>query len=120
MASIVEKYEQILAADPKSRIFVELARALLEKGEAARAVQICERGLEHHPNSILARVIWGRGLLELGELKGALDQFDIGIAIEPANPNAFILAGGVLHAKGDRREVILILERALELLAAVQ
>ncbi|HSN14215.1 MAG TPA: hypothetical protein VLT61_06250, partial [Anaeromyxobacteraceae bacterium] len=73
MASIVEKYEQILAADPKSRIFVELARALLEKGDAARTVQICERGLEHHANSILGRVIWGRALLERSELKAAMD-----------------------------------------------
>lgn len=115
MASIVEKYEQILAADPKSRIFVELARALLEKGDSARAVQICERGLEHHPNSILGRVIWGRALLELGELKGALDQFDIAIAIEPANPYAFNLAGEALLQKGHPREAIPVLARAAEL-----
>jgi predicted Zn-dependent protease len=115
MASIVEKYEQILAADPKSRIFVELARALLEKGDAARTVQICERGLEHHPNSILGRVIWGRGLLELGDLKGAQDQFEIAIAIEPANPYAFNLAGEALLQKNHPREAIPVLARAAEL-----
>src|SRR5512145_2164824 len=115
MASIVEKYEQILKADPKSRIFVELARALLDKGDAARAVEICERGLEHHPGSILGRVIWGRGLLERNELKGAMDQFEIAIALEPANPYAFNLVGEALLAKDHPREAIPVLARAVEL-----
>lgn len=115
MASIVEKYEQILKADPKSRIFVELARALLEKGDAARAVEICEKGLEHHPNSILGRVIWGRALLERGDLKGAQDQFEIAIAIEPANPYAYNLIGEALLQRGHPREAIPVLARAAEL-----
>ena len=115
MASIVEKYEQILAADPKSRIFVELARALLEKGDAARAVQICERGLEYHSGSILGRVIWGRALLELSELKAATDQFEIAIALEPGNPYAFNLVGEALLQKGHPREAIPFLARAMEL-----
>jgi Tfp pilus assembly protein PilF len=115
MASIVEKYEQILAADPRSRIFVELARALLDRGDAARTVQICERGLEHHPSSILGRVIWGRALLELSELKGAMDQFEIAIALEPANPYAFNLVGEALLQKDHPREALPALARAAEL-----
>jgi len=79
--SIVEKYEQILAADPKSRIFVELAKALVERGQHARAVEVCSRGLEFHPGSILGRVVWGRALLEQGEVKDAIDQFDIAIGL---------------------------------------
>ena len=59
-SSIVDKYEQILAADPRSRIFVELAKALVERGEHARAVEVCRRGLEFHPGSILGRVVWCR------------------------------------------------------------
>ena len=87
--SIVDKYEQILAADPRSRIFVELAKALVERGEHARAVEVCQRGLEHHPSSILGRVIWGRALLDAGDAKGALDQFEIAIALEPSSPYAY-------------------------------
>jgi tetratricopeptide (TPR) repeat protein len=115
MASIVEKYELILKADPKSRIFVELARALLEKGDTDRVLQICAQGLEHHPNSILGRILWGRALLERGELKGAMDQFEIAIALEPANPYAFNLAGEALLQKGHPREAIPVLARAVEL-----
>jgi tetratricopeptide (TPR) repeat protein len=113
--SIIEKYEQILAADPRSRIFVELARALVERGETDRAVEVCRRGLEHHPGSILGRVTWGRALLTAGDLPGAMDQFEIAIAIEPANPYAYNHVGQALLAKGLHKEALPVLARAAEL-----
>ncbi len=113
--SLVEKYERILAADPRSRVFVELARALLERGDHLRAVEVCRRGLEHHPSSILARVTWGRALLEAGELPAALDQLEIAIGIDPANPYAYNLAGEALLRKGHHREALPVLARAAEL-----
>lgn len=113
--SLVEKYERILAADPRSRVFVELARALLERGEPVRAVEVCRRGLEHHPSSILARVTWGRALLEAGDLPAALDQLEIAIGIDPANPYAYNLAGEALLRKGHHREALPVLARAAEL-----
>lgn len=115
MASIVEKYEQILSADPRSRIFVELAKALLERGEPRRAIDVCQQGLEHHPSSILGRVIWGRALLDTGDLKGAMDQFEIGIAVDPGNPYAYNLIGEALLAKERFREALPVLLRAAEL-----
>ncbi|HET8541863.1 MAG TPA: tetratricopeptide repeat protein [Anaeromyxobacter sp.] len=114
-SSIVEKYEQILAADPRSRIFVELAKALVDRGEHARAVEVCRRGLEHHPSSILGRVIWGRALLEGGDPKGAADQFEIAIALEPSSPYAYNLVGEALLKKGLHRDALPVLARAAEL-----
>uniref|UniRef100_UPI001F56A3F9 tetratricopeptide repeat protein n=1 Tax=Anaeromyxobacter terrae TaxID=2925406 RepID=UPI001F56A3F9 len=113
--SIVEKYEQILAADPRSRIFVELAKALVERGDAARAAEVCRRGLEHHPSSILGRVVWGRALLETGEPAGALAQFEAAVAVDPASPYAFNLVGEALLARKLHAEALPYLERALEL-----
>jgi tetratricopeptide (TPR) repeat protein len=113
--SIVDKYEQILAADPRSRIFVELARALVDRGEHARAVEVCRRGLEHHPGAILGRVTWGRALLEAGDTKGAMDQFEIAIGLEPASPYAYNHVGEALRAKGLYREALPVLARAAEL-----
>jgi predicted Zn-dependent protease len=113
--SIVEKYEQIFAADPRSRIFVELAKALLERGDAARAVDVCRQGLEHHPSSILGRVVWGRALLEGGDAKGSMDQFEIAIALDPASPYAYNLVAEALLAKGMHREALPVVARAAEL-----
>lgn len=115
MASIVDKYEQILAADPRSRIFVELAKALVDRGEHARAVEVCRRGLEHHPSSILGRVTWGRALLEAGDAKGAMDQFEIAIALEPSSPYAYNHVGEALLKKGLYKEALPVLARAAEL-----
>src|SRR5512142_2211449 len=115
MSSLVDKYEQILAADPRSRIFVELAKALVDRGDHARAVEVCRRGLEHHPSSILGRVIWGRALLEAGDKKGAMDQFEIAIALEPSKPYAYNLVGEALLRKELHREALPVLARAAEL-----
>ena len=39
--SVVDKYEQILSKDPSSTVFVELAKALLQEGEAEQAITAC-------------------------------------------------------------------------------
>jgi cellulose synthase operon protein C len=112
---IIEKYQQILAADPRSLIFVELARALLERGDARRAMEVCRAGLEHHPKSIVGRITWGRALLQAGDAKGAHDQFDVAIGIDPGTPYAYNLVGDALVAAGLFREALPVLSRAVEL-----
>lgn len=112
---IIEKYQQILAADPRSLIFVELARALLERGDARRAMEVCRAGLEHHPKSIVGRITWGRALLQVGDVKGANDQFDVAIAIDPGTPYAYNLVGDALVGAGLHREALPVLTRAVEL-----
>ena len=96
----VEKYERILQADPRSRIFVELARALLEGGDASRALEVCERGLAHHRDSVQARVVAGKALLALGRGDEALARFTEAVAADPANPYAYDLAGEALVKAG--------------------
>ena len=65
--SPVEKLEQILAADPGSLAFVELAKLLVDHGDLGRALQVCQEGVEHHPDSVQGRVQWGRALLLSGK-----------------------------------------------------
>ena len=80
--SLIEKYQRILQADPRSRIFVELARQLLEARSPERAAEVCERGLVHHPTSVQGRVIWGKALLALGRPDEAISRLEqmIGMA----------------------------------------
>jgi len=91
-ASLVEQYERILAADPRSLVFVELARSLLERGDAARAADVCRRGLSHHPDSIQGRVALGRALLRTGDVPGGLAELRAAAAVEPDNPYGWKLA----------------------------
>ncbi|NMO22391.1 tetratricopeptide repeat protein [Pyxidicoccus fallax] len=113
--SMVERYEQLLRQDPTSSVFVELAKALLEKGEAARAIEVCGQGISHHPTSTVGRVLWGKALIQLGRPAEAMEQFDQAISIEKDNPYAYNLIGEVLLQRGLYRSALPILRKAVTL-----
>ncbi|WNG49591.1 tetratricopeptide repeat protein [Archangium minus] len=113
--SLVERYEQLLAQDPASSVFVELAKALIAKGEHARAISVCEQGISHHPNSVTGRVLWGKALILMGRPAEAMAQFDQAIAIDKENPHAYNLISEVLLQRGLFRSALPILRKALAL-----
>ncbi len=113
--TIIEKYQRILQADPRSRIFVELARNLLEAGDPERAAEVCERGLEHHPSSVQARVIWGKALIALGRTDTAVTRLEEAIAADPANPYGYDLVGEVLVGSGLAERARALLEKGAAL-----
>src|SRR5882762_3989509 len=113
--SMVEKYEQVLTQDPASTVFVELAKALIERGDHSRAIEVCQMGLSHHPKSIVGRVLWGKALIQLGKPSDAMNQFDLASNIEKDNPHAYNLIGEVLLQKGLYRSALPILRKAAAL-----
>ncbi|WP_199243173.1 tetratricopeptide repeat protein [Vitiosangium sp. GDMCC 1.1324] len=113
--SLVERYEQLLAQDPASSVFVELAKALIAKGEHARAIAVCEQGISHHPNSVTGRVLWGKALIHMGRPAEAMAQFDQAVSIDKENPHAYNLISEVLLQKGLYRSALPILRKALAL-----
>jgi tetratricopeptide (TPR) repeat protein len=113
--SMVEKYEQVLAGDPASTVFVELAKALIERGDHGRAIEVCQGGLNHHPKSVVGRVLWGKALIQLGKPSEAMNQFDLAVNIDKDNPHAYNLIGEVLLHKGLYRSALPILRKAAAL-----
>jgi tetratricopeptide (TPR) repeat protein len=113
--SMVEKYEQILAQDPASTAFVELAKALIEQGDHAKAIDVCQGGLSHHANSVVGRVLWGKALINLGRPAEAMEQFDQAVAINKDNAHAYNLIGEVLLHKGLYRSALPLLKKAVTL-----
>ncbi|HEX4620457.1 MAG TPA: tetratricopeptide repeat protein, partial [Myxococcaceae bacterium] len=113
--SMVEKYEQILAQDPASTVFVELAKALIEQGDHAKAIDVCQGGLTHHGNSVVCRVLWGKALINLGRPAEAMEQFDAAVAIDKDNAHAYNLIGEVLLHKGLYRSALPLLKKAVVL-----
>ncbi len=91
MASQVEKYELILSADPRSRIFVDLARALNERGDHERAVEVLKAGLVHHPGSVQARVLLGRAYLSLRRPSDAVEPLAEALARAPSDARIKLL-----------------------------
>lgn len=112
---MVEKYEQMLAQDPASTVFVELARAYLDRGENDRAIATCQQGVVHHPNSVVGRVLWGKALINTGKAADAMKQFDLAVNIDRDNPHAYNLIGEALLRKGLYRSALPILRRAAAL-----
>jgi len=120
MASPVEKYELILAADPRSRIFVELGRALIERGDHARAIEVLRGGLAHHTDSVQARVLLGRALLSLQRPAEAVDPLAQALALTPGDPRIQLLidqAMAAAAAAGEPEEVELLETEAAPLAA---
>jgi cellulose synthase operon protein C len=113
--SMVDKYEQILGQDPTSTVFVELAKALIEKGDHSRAIDVCRNGLSHHKGSVVGRVLWGKALIHMGRPAEAMEQFDEAIAIDRDNPHAYNLIGEVLLHKGLYRSALPLLRKAAAL-----
>lgn len=113
--STVERYEEILAQDPSSSVFVELARALIERGEYAHALEICQAGVGHHRNSIMGRVLWGRALINLGHPADAMEQFDLAIGVDRENPYAYSLISEILLQKGLYRSALPLLRKGASL-----
>jgi len=113
--SMVERYEQLLLQDPTSAVFVELAKVLLEKSEHARAIEVCQQGLGHHPQSVIGRVVWGKALLHQGKPAEAMEQFDQAIAVDKENAHAYNLIGEVLVQRGLFRSALPILRKAAAL-----
>ncbi len=112
---MVEKYEQLLAQDPSSTVFVELARAYIDRGENDRAIATCQQGVTHHPNSVVGRVLWGKALINAGKAADAMKQFDLAVNIDRDNPHAYNLIGEALLRKGLYRSALPILRRAATL-----
>jgi len=113
--SMVERYEQVLQQDPTSAIFVELAKVLLEQGEAARTIEVCEKGISHHPQSVIGHVLWGKALLQMGKPAQAMEQFEKAIAIDKENAHAYNLISEVLVQRGLFRSALPILRKAAAL-----
>lgn len=113
--SSVERYEQLLAQDPTSSVFVELAKALIAKGEYASAISVCEKGIVHHPQSVTGRVLWGKALILMGRPAEAMAQFDQAAAIDKDNPHAYNLISEVLLQRGLFRSAVPVLRKALAL-----
>lgn len=113
--SLVSRYEQVLSEDPSSTVFVELAKALLDRGDADRALLICQQGVRHHPASIVGRVLWGKALVHLGHPAEAMQQFDQAISVDKENGHACNLIAEVLLEKGLYRSALPVLRKALAL-----
>ncbi|GEM_PF-1736013 len=114
----LENYEQILQNEPGNPVFVKLAKALLEQGDAVRALNVCAAGMVHCKQPlvrILACVLSAKAKLALNDRPAALAFLHQATQIIPGDPQAFVFAGALLHDAQLFEDAVPFLQHALAL-----
>jgi len=76
-----EHYEALLARDPDSRAFGQLAEIYRRRGRTAEAIALCDHGLQRYPAYVGARLTLARALAEHGDLGRAEAEFRRGATL---------------------------------------
>jgi tetratricopeptide (TPR) repeat protein len=104
--SRIEELEKRLAADPNSRMFVQLAEEYRKAGMLEQAIHVCEQGLKKHPQYPSARVALGRALLEAEHFDRASAEFESVLKQVPDNILANKFLGETYHRLGRHDEAL--------------
>src|SRR2546428_1264037 len=98
--SEIEKLEQRFRENPKGRNFAPLADAYRKAGELDRAIDLCQSGLEKHPDYVSAHIVYGRCLIDKKDDPAAEAVFRKILQLDQEN----ILALKVLAEIADRNK----------------
>ncbi|NNE08677.1 MAG: tetratricopeptide repeat protein [Gemmatimonadetes bacterium] len=80
--------ERLLAdldRNPASLAFVALAHRRIQTGSVETALDLCERGLRHHPNHSTGHLIYGLALEAASRDSEARDAFQEVVHLDPGN-----------------------------------
>jgi len=98
----IAELERRLAAEPSSRVFLDLARAYHDAGQLEKAAGVCARGLEKHPGWLSARVMLGRIQFDMGTLDEARQAMQLVLDAAPDNLVARRVLAEISLEQGDR------------------
>ncbi len=89
--SIIEKLEKKLQKEPSSLAFIQLAEEYRKMGRIKEAIDLCERGLDYHPNYWSAYILLGKCYYDISELEMAKKNLENAISGLPDNVQAIAL-----------------------------
>lgn len=90
-----------LAADPSSRLFIDLAREYFDSGQLQSAADVCVRGLKKHPAYLSARVLLGRVYFDMGRVEDSREAMESALAQAPDNLVARRVIAEICAEQGD-------------------
>lgn len=94
---------------------VELGRQMIADGKAHVAVRYLQRALSIDPRDAMAHAWLALAYTETNRPKQAMQEALLGIALEPDNPDVYVLAGLVFRICGRFRNAEEALRKAIEL-----
>lgn len=89
-----------LQQDPSSRVFAPLAESYRRLGRLDEAIELCQRGLEHHPDFHGGRVALAKCYLDKHRFQDAQRELEKVVHLAPENLLAQKLLGESLMAQG--------------------
>jgi len=108
----LHRWSEELARNPASLAFLPLARAYRRLGRRDLALQLCLRGLEHHPTHVEAHALLALLYFEAGERAKAADEWATVLRLKPGNFEALRGMGFRYLEQGDITRARQHLERA--------
>ena len=83
--SVLEKLQKICDQNPTSILFARLADGLLQRGEVARAIEVCRRGLRYRPSYAAGHVVMGKCYHAAGHYEEARLEFQTVLQLDPGH-----------------------------------
>ncbi|MDO9391489.1 MAG: tetratricopeptide repeat protein [bacterium] len=111
----IEQFTQKLVADPKSRVFAQLADAYRKAGMTDEAIETAKKGMEHHPAYATAHLILGRCYLEKQMYALAREEFEATIKSDPQNLVGYKLLAGTYEKQNMFAEAVKFYQMVLDL-----
>lgn len=90
---IIEKYQEILQKDPRSKVFAALADAYREHGMLKESEATARKGIERHPDYVGGYVALARLLCGQKRFQEALPILNKAVTLAPENLLAYQLLG---------------------------
>jgi tetratricopeptide (TPR) repeat protein len=113
VADDIRALSDVLARDPASLVYSDLAEALRRRGDAEQALGVALRGLARHPDHADGLDCLGRIHADRGDLAQARDAWGRALAVAPTHPGALKGMAFALFREGDARGAEALLEQAL-------
>lgn len=108
----LQRWSEELAADPRSLVFLPLARAYRRQNRPDAALRLCLRGLEHHPDNADAHGLLALLYIDRGDYARAADEWSFVLRLDPSNFDALRGLGFCHLENGQLAEARNRLERA--------
>ena len=113
LADEVDRLQKLLAQDSRSIEFARLADYLLEMKKTDEAIEVCQRGLEQHPQYANAHFILGRCYFEIGDLDVAESEFNKTLLYDAEHINAHHYQANIMKKREWQNSHVLWVKRAL-------
>ena len=104
-----------LQAEETSRVFARLADTFRRSDHLEEAIELCHRGLVHHPEYVSGHIVLGQCYLDLGRLEEARDCFVRALALDENNILTLRSLGDIMVQQGELEEAVGYYHRALRL-----